>query len=419
MLEFIIKSGLKNGFDVVDVFRKKKERKIFEYLVDFNAYHQVFEDGYFVRAFWSNGDPVGFYLSNPDKRDIKGSFIFSASKVFPQNISNFSKLLPHKINVVNPDIYDSTFYSIEESEFLEIIARINDAVLMFPRLRIIKVVFEKLLDKSYIMNSFGLNAKYKKTTFRLNLTLMYDDNLIDINETSPFYNNIHPFRLVSRAYNILNSFSERENNKNYEYFVLSPEAVITILKVFSEKFKGELNFNNDKFLASTKLNIVDNPLLNRGTGSVCFDDEGVQSNENYLIRKGIFQSTINNIESGFKLNKDSTGNGFRRKNVVFPDVKFTNLYIKEGLYSIKNILNDLGYGIIVSTLKLREKKGDSHLFSGYAYDFVGNEMRDNWKVELDIDFFGFFKNIVQISKEIKFFYSDFNIGSPYLVLRRN
>ncbi len=419
MLDFIIKTGLSNGFEVVDVFRKKTEQKIFEYLVDFNAYHQVFEDGSFVRAFWSTGEPIGFYLSNPSESDIKKAFFFGASKIFPEKKKNYSHLLPKKIVSINPDIFDNSYYNIDEDEFLNLIERINDAVLMFPKLRLIKVVFQKLLNKSYIINSFGLNSKYKKTIFKLNLSLIHNGNLIDINETSPYFSNMDSFRLVTRAYNILNSFSDKHVNKKYDYMVLSPESVISILRVFSQEFKGGIRFNKDKLLSPSLLNLVDNSLLDRGAGSVCFDDEGVQSKEFYIIRKGVYQGNIQNIENAFKENQYSTGNGFRIKDGVFPDLRFTNLYIKPGLYPINKILYSLDKGLIVSTLKLREKRGDVFYFSGFAYDFKNNEMKDNFKIEMRMNFFDFFKNIVQVSKEIKFFYSDYNIGSPYLVMNND
>jgi predicted Zn-dependent protease len=205
-------------------------------------------------------------------------------------------------------------------------------------------------------------------------------------------------------------------NKKTSFLVFSPEASAFVLKEFSDYFKLDQQRSAKKIHLSPILNIVDNPLMDDQTGSVPFDDEGIQSGEKYLIRKGIFSGHISDIRTAFHLKAVSSGNGFRCEKSIFPRVRFTNLCIKPSVLSLKKIMQDAGSGILVSLIKLKQTEKNYYIFSGYGFVFHNGEIYEPVHFYFKTSFISYFINIVKVSKELRFFYSNFNIGTPYILL---
>ena len=164
------------------------------------------------------------------------------------------------------------------------------------------------------------------------------------------------------------------------------------------------------------LNVIDNPTLEGQVGSVPFDDEGVQSEEKYLLRKGSFTTVISDICTAFRHHTTSTGNGFRSERSLFPASGFSNLYIKPTVLPLRNLMSDAGQGVLVSLLKLKSVEKDGSLFSAYGYRFNGGDLQEPVHFYLKTSIRSYFLKILKVSKEIKFFYSSANIGSPYILL---
>ena len=202
------------------------------------------------------------------------------------------------------------------------------------------------------------------------------------------------------------------------FLVLSPEASAFILKEFSDYFKvkADKKFMDIPFPAI--LNLVDDPLMDGRVGSVPFDDEGMQSGEKYLIRKGNFSQVITDIQSAFQQGPGnrSSGNGFRTERTLFPSVRFSNLYIKPTVLSLKNLMEDAGDGVLVSLLKLKYIDTEGYVFSAYGYRFSGDSLMEPVHFYFRTTFLSYFLNILKISREVKFFYSAYNVGSPYILL---
>ncbi len=111
-----------------------------------------------------------------------------------------------------------------------------------------------------------------------------------------------------------------------------------------------------------------------------------------------------------------TGNGFRRGG-DHPAPGFTNLYIKPSVISVNNILKDISETILISLIKLISSSNGTFLFSAYGYNYRDGERAEPVHFFINTTFQDFFLNIVKISKEIRFFYSGFNTGSPYLLVK--
>lgn len=425
-MRMLLDEGKKTGFATVEAFGEVMEKLEYQcFPDDIPTLHSVDTRRVTARAFWETGDPVGFTLSQPDQAAIKSAFSTVYSTHLPGQEKNQRFELPGTIKKASPAIYDQSFARVDVKTFNELMDRIDEVLISptFKGLKMQKVHLARTLKKVYIANSNGLTAKYRKTLFTLVLSFAMDANRIDISENRVFFNQIEPHKIIGRAYNLLNSLTDASipfssaKAANLS-LILSPEASAFILKEFSNYFKMGADKEITGIHYPSILNVVDNPLMDGQPGSSPFDDEGVQgkSGGTYLIKKGVFGKGIADTATAFGFGAASTGNGYRNHRSPFPFTRFSNLYIKPTVLPLKNLMTDAGDGILLLLLRLKSIDKEGFLFSAYGYRFSGGEIEEPVHFYFKTTFRTYFLNILKVSKEIRFFYSASNIGSPYLLL---
>jgi predicted Zn-dependent protease len=418
MIEKILLQGKAAGFSTVEVFHEKKEKQEYEKFLDYNASHFVKNDNVSVRAFWEFGEPVGFNMSKPDIKSIKTGFSSVCSLNIPGTTKNYAYLLPSQAQKVKINIFDDSIKTFDIKKFDELVEKIKEILVSFPGLSLKRIKFFKILKKCYISNTNGFNAKYKKTNFNLTINFEYKNNSIEINENEIYFNRINPFRMISRAFNLLNSLTDNNIHiKKDCALIFSPEASVFLLREFSGNFCLSFEGSLKKINFPSVLSIIENPNLDYQTGSVPFDDEGVQSGEKYLVNKGVFLDRISDIKTAFYNKRAcSTGNGFRSDKSIFPFPRFSNFFIKPSVLSLNKLMMDAGKGILVSLIKLKNIENNEWMFSAYGYRFENGDINEPVHFHFKTSFFPYFLNILKVSKEIKFFNINYNIGSPYLLI---
>jgi predicted Zn-dependent protease len=222
--------------------------------------------------------------------------------------------------------------------------------------------------------------------------------------------------MTTRAYNLLNSLTDDQTvDEGISRLLLSPEAATLLLREFSDQFKLSDRTRGSGIQFPAALNLVDDPGLDFQVGSVPFDDEGIGASETFLIRKGIRVDAVSDLRTGFVNGAPSTGNGFRGES-AFPETGFSNLYIKPSVVPLKKVMDEAGRGILVSLVKPKQIERKKSLFSAYGYKFAGEELQDPVHFYFKTDMVSLFLAIQRVSREIKFFHSQFNVGSPYLLV---
>jgi predicted Zn-dependent protease len=423
----ILEEGKKSGFAAVEGFAQKVKKQEYVSVPDEEALlHSSQSDRVSVRAFWETGDPVGFSISNPNLQSIKEAFstIYSAHLPNRDNVDNFRHLLPASVEKIKLAIYDETVESVDVGAFNHLMDRIDEILTTpaFQELKIRKILLSKILKKTYVTNSNGLNAKYIKSLFNLQLNLGLGANRIDVNQSRIFFQQLEPLRLISRGLNLLYSLTENPikvpAGKDI-FLILAPEVSAFILKEFSHYLKVKVDKEMMKIRYPAILNIVDDPLMDGQAGSVPFDDEGVQirSGATFLVRKGVFSRVISDLNSAFHGQTPATGNGFRNHRGPFPVARFSNLYIKPTVLPLKNLRDSAVNGVVVSLVKLKTIDSRGYLFSAYGYRFQNGEMQEPVHFHLRTSFRSYLLNILKVSSEIKFFHSAFSIGSPYVLVK--
>jgi PmbA protein len=135
-------------------------------------------------------------------------------------------------------------------------------------------------------------------------------------------------------------------------FVLGPNFSLKTYSekrsCFSEKLGGPI--------AAKEFSLVDDPHSSNGLGTKSFDDEGVPTRENHIVRNGIFQNTYSDSYNAFKYGGASSGNACRpgsplgRTTDPIPVAAPHNLTVESGSSSRDDIIKDTKKGILVSRL---------------------------------------------------------------------
>ncbi len=414
MISDIIKEGEKRGFSSVEASKEKIEKYEFVKSGDMVSEHTSDLQRVYCRSMYEYGDPVNFVLSSDEKKGVTEAFRV-VSRTFPLSGSkNFRNILPEKAKKVRIEIYDNGFDTRGVDDFKELADETNENILNFPGLRLNTISVTKLRKKFYLLNNSGFNEKYRKTLFSVSINMSLHGNSLELSDSRVLFNDLEPLKLVTRGYTLLDSLTDNiPDLKKFNDLVFSPESSAVILKAFSKYFFPDYFDVASKVNYPRVLNISDDPLLNYGEGSFPFDDEGVQMGETEIIRRGVFRSPLTDLKTSFDTKFKPTGNGFRKgSDRISPN--FTNLFIKPTIVSVNTILNDNKETLLISLVKPVSSKNGEFIFSAYGYMYKNNERGKPVRVFFSTTFQDFFLNIERISKEIRFFYSGINIGSPYL-----
>lgn len=108
-----------------------------------------------------------------------------------------------------------------------------------------------------------------------------------------------------------------------------------------------------KKLAGENINILDDPTQEnfRGFGSYYYDDEGVSSRKNYILKNGKLNSYLHTLETSKKLNTAPTGNARAENSLVKPIVRMSNTYMEKGDYNFNDLLEEIKEGYFLKGFK--------------------------------------------------------------------
>lgn len=123
-----------------------------------------------------------------------------------------------------------------------------------------------------------------------------------------------------------------------------------------------------KRFGSDILNIIDDGSYIGQLGTHKYDDEGVQTKRNYLIKDGILVGRLHSRETSAKMGEQITGNA-RSINYQFPPiVRMTNTYIDKGSVSFDDMIKDVKLGIFAADSIGGQTSMEMFTFSAaYAY----------------------------------------------------
>lgn len=210
--------------------------------------------------------------------------------------------------------------------------------------------------------------------------------------------------------------------KKYD-IVFENECFTSLLSCYTNIFYGEtaqkgFSLLKDKLnekIASDKITIIDDPLMEKGYGSRGFDAEGVATFRKTIIEKGILKTYLHNLKSAKKDGVASTGNASKWGYKGGIGISYTNFYVQKGEKSLNEMLKNIEEGIYITELSglhcgVDSISGDfSLLSSGFAIKNgkIGQPVE---QITVAGNFYEMLKNIKDIGNDIKFALN--GIGSP-------
>lgn len=85
-------------------------------------------------------------------------------------------------------------------------------------------------------------------------------------------------------------------------------------------------------------------------GRVTYDDEGMKSQKNLLIEKGVLKGYLIDYKNGLKMNMDPTGSSRRQSYKFAPTSRMNSTYIAPGKDKFEDIIKDTKYGLFAKKL---------------------------------------------------------------------
>jgi TldD protein len=130
-----------------------------------------------------------------------------------------------------------------------------------------------------------------------------------------------------------------------------------------------------KKVGPSELNVVDDGSLPNLLGSAKYDDEGVLTRKNYLIKEGILAGRLHSRETSARMGEDLTGNARAISYHFKPIVRMTNTYIEQGKTHYKDLFSGIKEGIYA-----RQFYGGNTTFEMYTFSAGEGYMIENGKI---------------------------------------
>ncbi|WP_032120718.1 TldD/PmbA family protein [Clostridium amazonitimonense] len=217
---------------------------------------------------------------------------------------------------------------------------------------------------------------------------------------------------------------------NYK-IALKNDIMAVMLRTFISVFNAEnaqkglslLKGKEGKVIASSLVNLVDNPHLEGGFASTTFDAEAVATYNKHMIKEGKLSTLLYNLKAADKEGKKSTGNAYKESFASPVGIAPTNCYIEKGKGTFEEVLNHVGEGILITDLE-GTHSGANAITGDFSLAAKGFWIKDGKKAEpieqitVAGNFFKLLEDIEYIGQDLEFTIPmGANFGSPTVVIK--
>lgn len=360
ILEKVLKNR-KDKADYVEIRAEKKEVTAIyfqgEKLEKINYSQQI---GGNVRALVKGG--WGFISFNQfDNLEEKVNEAIEVASLIGKEESKLALNSP-VVDIIKQKL-DKDFRQVSLREKKELMENYNNIIMSFsPQIQSSKVIYTDKFSTIYFANSEGSYIEQEKPFLGVSFTAIArkGDNVQIANEslgTTKGFEMIEKIspraqRAASRAVNLLKA----QPVEGGEYTVILDQILggVFIHEAFGHLSEADFLYEDDRMrklmklgkkFGSPQLNVVDDGSIPHLLGSTKYDDEGVKTKKNYLIKDGILVGRLHSRETAAKMGEEPTGNA-RALNYRFkPIVRMTNTYIENGDTSFEDLLSGIKKGI--------------------------------------------------------------------------
>lgn len=200
--------------------------------------------------------------------------------------------------------------------------------------------------------------------------------------------------------------------------ILRNNVVADMLETFASVFSSDavqkgLSLLKDKVgeaIASSNVNLVDNPFLSESNIKLTFDDEGVATSEKKLIENGVLKTYLYNLKTAKKDNVKSTGNGFKPSYKSTVGIIPTSFYIEKGDKTLESIIENMKEGVLITELQGLHS-GASPVSGDFSLAALGHFIKDG-EIKNSLEQITVSGNFYELLKSVSEVASDFKLSSP-------
>lgn len=318
------------------------------------------EKGGNVRALVKGG--WGFVTFNrwEDLKDKIKQAIEIATFVSNEKIS----LAPVKPVVENlKAIYGKDFRLVSLKEKSALVENYSNFIVNFsPKIQSSIVDYTDRFTIVHFANSEGTYIRQERPYLSIHFTAIARDG-DDVQMASESIGSVNGYEKVEQLSSLAQKAAQRAVNllqaksvSGGEYTVILDPVLagVFIHEAFGHLSEADFLYEDPRMqklmmlgkkVGVKELNVVDDGSLPGLLGSAKYDDEGVPTKKNYLIKEGVITGRLHSRETAAKMAEPVTGNA-RALNYHFkPIVRMTNTYIEKGKIPYKELFNDIKRGI--------------------------------------------------------------------------
>ncbi len=275
-----------------------------------------------------------------------------------------------------------------------------------------------------IINSKGISVKAKKTIYIITgMCIAKDtDEVSWYDWTWSHYLNDLDIKVFGRevAEKAVSFLGSTQINTGVYNGILKPRAACDILGIISGSFLAE-NLYKDKTRLKGKIgetcfssgiHIIDSGV--KGLDAFPFDAEGYPSQDNSIVKDGVFMTFLYDAYYGRKYKRLSTGNSVRSGIKDLPRCGIRGIYIEKGTHDISGDLPDGGIVIeeLIGTHTANPITGEFSL-GAIGYLYKNGHMHPFKEVIFSGNVFELLNQVTGVGNDLKFYG---NHGSPSLLI---
>ena len=140
--------------------------------------------------------------------------------------------------------------------------------------------------------------------------------------------------------------------------VFSPDAMSSLLQVYSSIFSSEaaqkglskLADAEDTVIASPVVTLVDDPFHKDNPDPINFDAEGSPTHRKNVIENGVLNTLLYNLKTAHKAGKKTTGNGSKAGYTATVGIRPFTMYLAGGEMTEEALLERVGNGVYINDL---------------------------------------------------------------------
>lgn len=433
LYDLLNKKATDKGFEKIELFYQESREfnsKVFRSEVE--KYQIAEESGVSIRGQYKG--KIGYFYSELADDSIVDEALESIIATSQLMDVEDEKIIGMEVVIEDFEDFDE---SLQKDDYKSIIDEMikNEEKLKKYDERITDLpynMYAEMENFTFIRNSNGVKLSQKTNLFYYVLSALAKDGdkaktamgiLVDRNQEKFTGENL----MKTIAKESVDLLSAQAVDTGVYNIILRNDAAAELMDAFSGIFSAEMVDKNmsvlkdkvDKKIGNSLLTILDNPFEKNAHMHRKFDDEGTLTKEKTLIDEGVLKKYLHNSKTSKKMDMDNTGNGVRSGIKSLLGISHTNLYIKPGSKSFKDMILNLEKGLLITNLQalhsgLNPISGDFSLpAQGYLIE-SGEIMTAVDNITIAGNVLDVFNDIEEIGNDLYFYLPNGmgSVGSP-------